>query len=355
MKMKILFLTVGGENVASSRTRVFQYFPYFKNRGVTWTVLIYLKYGKAGKKISVLSLQRLYGFFVLLCILVLSLGHDIVFIQKVLLPGKFVRVLKFLRRKIVFDFDDAIYSVPPSLENNVDLKVRQGLDKRFRSVVSSSELIIVENTFTGHYAEKLNRNILVITGPIDTVRYSPPECRKADRNIVIGWIGSPDTAVYLKPLFPVFRKLSMANPSVCFKFIGAPPLDLPGVRVRQVPWSLETEVNELHDFDIGIMPLPDDEWSRGKGGYKILQYMAVGIPSVASPVGINAEMIEEKVNGLLAMDETEWYEKLLMLVSNGDLRWTMGDSARKIAEKKYSFFVAVEKLLDALESLRVKT
>lgn len=281
--------------------------------------------------------------------------YDVIFIQKALLPEAFITLLKLMRRQLVFDFDDAVYTVPPSIESAVSSMAKDKISRRFRHTVALSNLVVLENEHTKQYAGKYNSNIFMITGPIDTVRYFPPKQRIKNNSVVIGWIGSQDTSHYLMPLFPVFHKLHADYPFVCFKFIGALPLDLQGVRIRQVPWSMETEASELQEFDIGIMPLSDDEWSRAKGGYKILQYMAAGISSVASPVGINTEIIEEKVNGLLATYEEEWYEKLRMLITDENLRLRMGANARKIAEEKYSFFVAVEKLLGALESLHVKT
>ncbi|MCK4816159.1 glycosyltransferase family 4 protein, partial [bacterium] len=169
--------------------------------------------------------------------------------------------------------------------------------------------------------------------------------------VVIGWIGSSSTTPYLSILFPVFRRLCRTHPNAYIKLIGATPINIPDVRVKQVDWDLETEVEELQEFDIGIMPLPDNEWTRGKGGYKLLQYMAVGIPCVASPVGINKELIRDGENGFLATTEEEWYEKLSLLIENPEIRKRMGLRERDFVVKNYSFEVAAPKLISVLKSL----
>jgi len=116
-------------------------------------------------------------------------------------------------------------------------------------------------------------------------------------------------------------------------------------------WGLDAEVGDLQDFDIGIMPLPNDEWSRGEGGYKLLQYMAVGIPCVASPVGINSALIKEGVNGYLANSEDQWYQKLEVLIKNRTLRESMGASGRNIVEERYSLEVSAPKLIEFIEKI----
>lgn len=355
--MNILFLTLGDITVASSRTRVYQYFPYFKKHNIGFKALIFTKHNWSSvKKLSQKVDNLFYGMYVLLKLLLLSPFYDVVFIQKVLLPKAYLRLLSLLKKKIVFDFDDSIYLTQQSAADNSGARIKNLIEKRlFRHTIMSSALIIVENNYTKKYAERYNSNIIIIiTGPIDTDRYTPAAdvvSKGEPVGICIGWIGTPANTPYLKPLFPVFRRLYRQYPSVYFKTIGAAPLDLPDINIRQAIWTLETEVHEFHEFDIGIMPLPDDEWSRSKGGYKLLQYMAIGIPSVASPVGINAGIIRNGENGFLSGDEDEWYERLSFLIANADKRRAMGAKARKIAEQEYSFAIAAPKLIKSLSAL----
>lgn len=354
--MNILFLTLGDLTVASSRTRVYQYFPYLKKYNIGFKALVFTKHNWSSVKKLPQKIDNLfYSMYVLLKLLLLSPFYDVVFIQKVLLPRIYLRLLRFLKKKIVFDFDDSIYLTHQPAADNSGTRIKNLIEKRlFRHTIMSSDLIIVENDYTKKYAERYNSNVIIITGPIDTDRYTPAAnvvSKGEPVEICIGWIGTAANTPCLELLFPVFRRLSLQYPSVYFKTIGASPLALPDINIRQAIWTLETEVHEFHEFDIGIMPLPDDEWSRSKGGYKLLQYMAIGIPAVASPVGINAGIIRNGENGFLAGDEYEWYERLSFLIVNTDKRRAMGAKARKLAEQEYSFAIVAPKLIKSLSAL----
>lgn len=133
--------------------------------------------------------------------------------------------------------------------------------------------------------------------------------------------------------------------------MGVGKINFAGVNATLKKWRLDNEVATLQSFDIGIMVLPDNEWTRGKGGYKLLQYMAVGIPCVASPVGINKELIRDGENGFLATTEEEWYENLSLLIDNPELRKKMGMRGRDFVVRNYSFEVAAPKLISALKGL----
>lgn len=346
--MRIVFLTFGDEQIASSRTRVFQYLPFLDKENIFYRILI-TRCALPIKGFFSYVKFWLCNAWIGLRLLFMANFYEIIFIQKVMLPRFYLRLLKFFKCKLVFDFDDAVYIVPKSRGiANFPLEKKQDYS-RFQTVVSMSDLVVLENKFTEEYAKKYSTKILRIIGPMDTLRYSPVQNgNKNSEKIVIGWIGSPTTTVYLEPIIPVFEKISLQYKNVRFKLIGASPVLSSRVKVCQVPWSLETEVEELREFDIGIMPLPDDEWTRGKGGYKLLQYMAMGIPSVASPVGVNAELIQNGFNGFLVKDEIEWYEKFSLLIDDSQRRTELGMNARKLVEEKYSFHVAAPQLISKL-------
>jgi glycosyltransferase involved in cell wall biosynthesis len=344
--MRILFLTQGTELLASSRTRVFQYLPFLLNDKTVFRVLTYSPQKIFGIKISLLKIERLYHAFIWFKLLLLGVFYNIIFIQKILLSRNLLGILKLLNKKLVFDFDDAIYM--PSI--SADFNMKQLIHDRFRDVILMSDLVILENDDTRHYVEKFNPNILMILGPIDTIRYVPKVSKHKDK-VIIGWIGSPSNTMYLELIFPVLKKLSKTYQNIYFSFIGAGPVNFPNLHIKQVAWDIKTEVDELQEFDIGIMPLIDDDWARGKGGYKLLQYMAVGIPSVASPVGVNKELIQEGFNGFLAEGEGEWYDKLSQLITNAEKRKVMGINARQFVVEKYSFFIAAPRLIEALKEV----
>lgn len=352
--MKILFLTLGTEIVASSRTRVYQYLPYLNSRGFKTKVIAYTpqkitRLSNSSNQLSITGrfMLKMIRMLKMSCFLLLVPFYDIIFIQKVVLPLVLQTILKFMKVRIIFDFDDAIYTAHQV--TNLTGRKERLLMNRLIGIIKLSKCICLENIYTGKFASQYNKNIFLITGPIDTERYFPAKKGMDNDKVVIGWIGSSSTTPYLSILFPVFRRLCRTHPNAYIKLIGATPINIPDVRVKQVDWDLETEVEDLQEFDIGIMPLPDDEWSRGKGGYKLLQYMATGMACIASPVGINGEIIEYGTNGFLASNEEEWFEKLSLLIENKDLIHNLGMAGRKTVEQRYSLEVACSRLAEMLE------
>ena len=346
--MKVLFLTVSDEAIASSRTRVFQYLPYLERAGIGYRVLVYTPARLLDS--NSFSLLAYHLQIISLC-LVLSIFYPVVFIQKLIFPRMLLTIFKILEKKVIFDFDDAIYTVHQSGEKLATRKMREKTLRNFIHTVASSDLVILENDHNKRIVDSYNTNILLITGPIDVERYCPILKERGRDKVVIGWIGSPQNTFYLEPLFTVFQRICSTYDQVSFCFIGSAALSIDGVDRRLVKWALHTEVLELQDFDIGIMPLPDDEWTRGKGGYKLLQYMALGIPSVATPVGINNELIHDGENGFLATTEQEWFDRLSYLIEHKKERERMGAIARKTAVMAYSFDTAASRLIESMKGL----
>lgn len=339
--MKILFLTYGNENVASSRTRVYQYLPHFKINNIKTKVFIhnpfvYKQTFITGRLLYYYSILRLFLF------LLLSLFFKNIFLQKVILPKWAILFLFYFKKRIIYDFDDAIYIQ----DNNEQLNPK--LLENLNFTLSKSDLIIVENDENKNYANQFCKNVILITGPIDCSRYFPNKINKTGNIITIGWIGSPSTTKYLLLIKDVIIELKAKyGEKINFITIGADESKINELPIINYKWQLETEVNLLQQFDIGIMPLPDDIWSKGKGGYKLLQYMAIGIPSVASPVGINCELLGFN-NGFLANGNEEWKQNLILLIDNSVTRENLGENALTIVRNKYSFEVNTPILLKYL-------
>lgn len=349
--MKILVLTIGDQNTASSRSRVYQYIPYLKQRNIFFRIVPLSRKGDSVNR----YVRRLVQVPRFVFFLFYSLFFRIVFIQKVLLHPFLILFLKLTGKKIIFDFDDAIYTVSEFVKDeksNFQLNLSQ---KLFNNIVKRSDLILLENEQAKSIVEKLNSNILLFTGPIETERYKPsPKPEASTATTVIGWIGSPSTTEYLNSLENVFRRLVKELLNFEVVLIGADESMLKFRNeswVKFKKWNLETETLNLQSFDIGIMPLVDDEWSRGKGGYKLLQYMSLGIPSVASPVGINSQLIINDIDGYLADNEDEWFDKLVLLIKDRKLRKSLGEKARVIAVEQYSFHLAARQLEEKITQL----
>lgn len=356
--MKILFLAQYGELAASSRTRAFQYVPYLLSEGHKVRVLALipdpiLMWSKTLNGRWRIPYFLLVGFLTILRgaqAALLARSYDVLFVQKVVLPRALAAILGRVAGTLVYDFDDAIQT-PTGEREQGSLGWLLGCRRKlFPNALRAASVAVVENDQNMRAAGEYCLHVMKIVGPIDIHRYRPQSTPKVDAPLVIGWIGSPHTAEYLSAVHNVLRELARHHTFV-FRTIGAGPQHIPGVQVEPFDWSPTDEVALLQSFDVGIGPLPANEWTRGKGGYKLLQYMAVGIPVVASPVGENAHIVVDGATGFLAATEAEWLSSLSSLLENAELRDRMGHAGRIRAEKSYSYEVATKALLAELAFL----
>jgi glycosyltransferase involved in cell wall biosynthesis len=340
--LRVLFLTQYPEDGPSSRFRVYQYIGELQKQGIVcsvsplitsdlyWAMYLehqQLKYNlvEAGTAVA----KRL-------CCLPLVVRYDVVFVQKLPLPfasGVFVRAMRRLNDNVVFDFDEALY-------------VRR--ETEAREVVRASKCVVVGNDHLRDFARRYNRRVTVIPTPIDTRHYTPTaigehESRRPDV-VTIGWMGTSHQLKYLEGMEDVLASLGKSC-RIRLKVVsnGQPKFKLFADYVF-IPWRRQEELRDLWSFDIGIMPLNDDEVSRGKCGFKLLQYMAMGRPCVASPIGVNTQMIQHGVNGFLAGTKQEWRDRLYTLASSKSLRQTMGRAGRRIVCDSYSLDQMTPKL-----------
>lgn len=258
---------------------------------------------------------------------------DVVFVYReaALLGPPVLERLLARRTPLVFDFDDAIYLGDTSTANawSRALKPRRKVENLCRL----ANHVIVGNEFLAQFARRHARTVSVVPTTIDTDLYHV-QPRPKNVRLVVGWSGSTTTLAYLASLAPALRRLRRLH-DFELRVIGG-QLQLDGVPVQCKPWRPETEVADLREFDVGLMPLSDDEWSRGKCGLKALQYMALGIPPVVSPIGINASIVRDSVNGFYARTEQEWVDRITILLNDESLREAVGKEARKTVEESYS-------------------
>ena len=220
--------------------------------------------------------------------ILLSFRYDVVFIHREIYPVGpvvFERIQKFINGKIVFDFDDAIY-LPNAAESNRWISSYKNYSG-VKYLVRESSLVIAGNKYLANWASECGAKIIVeIPTVVDTDLFRPVDRKDNDSDkIVIGWIGSPTTTVFLEPYREVFRNVIEQSGGKCvFRFVGGKPswVDEPGFEF--IPWSMDREVDLIQDFDIGIMPMPDNKWTMGKCAFKAIEYLAVGIPAVVSPL-----------------------------------------------------------------------
>jgi len=279
--------------------------------------------------------------------------YDLVFVyREAYMLGTTMFERKFAKSGVpmIFDFDDSIWLNDTS-EGNQNLAWMKRTEKT-DEICRYATLVSVGNQYLADYAKQFNNNIFVLPTVINTNYHKPIEKKQHDR-ICIGWTGSQTTMKHYETAYPVLRRiLEKYGDKVYFKVITNSKnwqSEIPDTKIIQ--WSAENEINELCEFDIGIMPLPDDKWSRGKCGFKGLQCMAMELPVVMSPVGVNTEIIDDGKNGFLADSEDEWVEKLSALIDSETLRHEIGHNARRTVEERFSAGAWAEKVVKTFDGL----
>jgi len=357
--MKILFLAAYSELAASSRTRVYQFLPFFERAGINYRCICFTPaflHKLSSRHQGLISKSTYYflGFLIKIISTVFAVffatNYDIIFIQKIIFPFGLEKLMKLLNKNIIFDFDDAIFTAE-SEKKDILNNIKSNFQKKgFYNMLRSSKCCLVENEYNKNIALKYCKWVEIITGPIDTEKYFVKD-KNTDSKVVVGWTGSAPTARYLSEIKDVLKELSQKY-NIILRFIGVgKDFKMDGIEFETKDWSLETEIPLIQTFDVGIMPLPDNDWTRGKGGYKLLQYMACGIPAVASPVEINKEIIKDGYDGFLATNVKEWMNRLSLLVEDRNLRLKMGQAGRKTVEERYSLERASKKMLSLFNSI----
>jgi glycosyltransferase involved in cell wall biosynthesis len=263
-------------------------------------------------------------------------------------PAWFERKIARSGVPMIFDFDDAVFVSYKSPSNGYLSYLK--FAGKTAEIVRLSSHVMAGNPYLADYSGKFNKNVTIIPTTIDTDKYLPVPKKGSKGTLTIGWSGSFSTIQHLDTVRDVIQELSREE-SIRLRVIGTPTYDIPGVEVDTLQWRSETETQDLSPIDIGIMPLPDDQWSKGKCGLKALQYMALGIPTICSPVGVNSIIIQDGVNGLLADAKEEWIEKLKLLIHSSEVRKRIGDAGRRTVEEKYSSRVQVPRVFEIFESV----
>lgn len=277
--------------------------------------------------------------------------YDLVFVQReaFMLGTAYFEKKIAKRTRLIFDFDDAIW-----LHNISDANKRLGFLKdasKTEEIISTADLIFAGNQYLADYARKFNGNIAVIPTTIDTDVYIPSSKTVVRDNICIGWSGSFSTIQHFATAVPSLKRIREKFGSrVSFKIIGDKNYYCDELETQGDEWVAATEIEDLSQIDIGIMPLPNDEWAKGKCGLKGLQYMALQIPALMSPVGVNAEIIQNGINGYLPNTEDEWVDNLSKLIENKELRERIGKAGRQTVLDKYSVEAWKQKYLDVFNN-----
>ncbi|MCX5815295.1 MAG: glycosyltransferase family 4 protein [Proteobacteria bacterium] len=350
--MRVLFLTRYARLAASSRLRVYQYLPYLMESGFEVTVVpLFGNDYVSGLYSGNISTVAVFKAYIDRLRFILKVRYfDLVWVEYEMLPWLPDWIeLSLLPggAPLVVDYDDAIFN---RYDQHRLALVRRVLGKKIDVVMCRAALVIVGNDYLGAHARQAGaKRVELLPTVVDGTRYAVIEKNDA-LPVTIGWIGSPTTAQYLKLVAPALRTM-IASYNARLVAIGANPSQLQDLTIEIRRWSEDTEAAEIQQFDIGIMPLPDNLWERGKCGYKLIQYMASGKPVVASPVGVNNVIVRRGVNGFLANTDSEWYNSLRLLCEDAALRKRMGDAGRSRMERDYSLQVAAPRLAELLRSV----
>jgi len=345
--MEILFLPRYGPRGASSRYRIWQYVPLFQRAGHHIEVRALLDDGYLAE--LYITGRRQWRWLIsgyarrLLDSFQVGRFDAVVCEQEILpfLPNFIDLYFERLSSRFIVDYDDgahAKYSHLPLFQ------------QRIPRIMTAAETVVVGNTYLAKYARQFAHNVYVIPTVVNLSFYRDRTETPILDTVRVGWIGTPVTANLLKPLIPLMTRLQSDHPRLKFRFIGAEPSpSWDGLQAELLPWSEQTEAQSLLGCDIGIMPLPDTEFTRGKCGLKLIQYMASGLPVVASPVGVNSEIVEDGKNGYLAASLDEWFEKLDKLIRDPDLRIRFGREGRAKVQARYTLECGFAKWQEILE------
>ena len=341
--MKVMFFTKYSRKGASSRYRTYQYLSYLRFQGLEVDVSPlfgdeYLAWLYAGDRIP--KRYLLMRLLSRVRDVLRASKYDVIVVEKELLPhvpSGLEHVLRWLNPNIVADYDDAIFA---NYQNTLLLK------RKIATVIRLSKAVNAGNSYLASYAREFNTNVNLIPTVVDLDKYESKRSYEIQPDkVVIGWIGTPITSKYLFEIKDALSTLAERYP-ITLRCIGTShAFTMKGVEVENITWEESTEASKILTFDIGIMPLTDDPFARGKCGLKLIQYMACGIPAIASPVGVNKDIICNGENGLLAGSEEEWVNQVSLLIQDRHLRKRIGIKGRQTVRERYSLEVVAPQLL----------
>lgn len=353
--IRMLAVTLGSAREASSRVRVYQCQSHLAASGIDVEIEPFYPARADGAQSSwpapvARAATMAYTVRRTAALLAAARRADVVLLQRVLLPRPLLAQLRRAARRLVFDFDDAIYTTHRGAPAD------PAAERRLCRTAACADRVIASTDHLARRIAPVQPRITVWPSAVDCRRYAPADAdaHAAARGpgsapLTVGWIGSASTTMYLEPVLPALRTLA-ASGEIAVRLVGARGIaESAGVTCR--PWAYDTELEDLARFDIGIMPLSDDEWARGKAGYKLLQYMACGLPSVASPVGVNAEIVEPGSTGWLARTADDWVDAIRALARDPEGRRRMGQAARRLAESRHSLDVRAPTLAAVIRSV----
>jgi len=357
--LRLLALSPVPAEGAGCRFRVMQYIPALEQAGFSVTVapffdaaffdLVY-RPGHYAQKLAAFLRQTVERLRLLLA----REQFDAIFVYREAYPfgpALFEAMLAHAGgRPLIYDFDDAIFLSNSSEANRFASALKY--PQKVPAIIRRSALVLAGNDYLANYARQFNPSVAVLPTCVDTNVFVPRRTPRASgAPLVIGWIGTPTTAAYLKSLGASLARLASRHAFEVRVSGSGRAMEFGGVKTVNQPWSLDREVDLFNTCDIGVYPLTDDEWAKGKCGFKAIQFMACGVPVVAAAVGVNREIIHDGVNRFLASTESEWDQKIGLLLGDAALRARLGSAGRRTIEERYSLSVNAPKLVSMVRAV----
>lgn len=332
--MKVLFLTRYPYEGASSRYRVYQYIPHLEKLGVDCRVSSFMsadfyRLSFSNGRMLAKMVATLRATLGRLAELLRFHRYDVIYMQREMFPfGPPVIewVLKRFGARLIFDYDDALFIHKPSRYNNLASLFRSS-GKTYH-LFALADCVIAGNDYLRDVTRQHGPRAETVEVAEDTDRIPMHPPHSNEKGVVIGWLGSKSTVKYLRLIEDVLKNISRTYPFVRFEIVGGGDFDLGDLPVTHTEWSLDGEINALKRFDIGLMPLPMEEWSRGKSGGKARTYMAAGVPPICTNIGYNTELLHHGETGYLCETTEEWHAALSSLIEDPSLRQRIGQNAR---------------------------
>lgn len=322
MPKNILFISKG-ENASSTRYRALQYFPFLQNND--WMP----------RHITISG-----GLAAIVASLIAAHHADVVVLLRKTFPMPIFWLLRALSKKLIFDFDDAIFC-------NTDGSHSRTRMQRFKHTIKHCDYVFAGNGYLASHAKQFNPAVEVIPTSIDTDKYDL-NCQKETQALTLVWIGSSSTKKYLVDILPQLENAAHFVPSLQLNNISDFQLSSPILKINNIAWQAETEASELNKADIGIAPMLDNNWTKGKCALKVLQYMASGLPVISSHSGVNAEVIQDQVTGYLMKKNEDWPELIIALQHKKSQLNQMGQQGKFFVNNEFSMPAVYQKILAVL-------
>ncbi len=325
MHKNILFISKG-ETASSTRYRALQYFPFLKEND--WMA-------------SHCTISG--GIIPIFNTLITASKADIVVLLRKTFPKPIFWLLRKLSKKLIFDFDDAIFC-------NTDGSHSHTRMQRFKHTIKNCDYVFAGNGYLAAHAKQFNAAVEIIPTSVDAEKYNL-NCQKEAQALTLVWIGSSSTKKYLVDILPQLEKAAESVRDLQLNNISDFQLSSPTLKINNIPWHAKTESSELNKADIGIAPMLDSNWTKGKCALKVLQYMASGLPVISSHSGVNAEVIQDQVTGYLMKENEDWPELIVALQHKKSLLQQMGQQGKLFVNNEFSMPAIYQKILTILNRL----